>query len=116
MSYCRWSTDDYQCDVYAYADVNGGISVHVAASRYVFNEPLPDKVSWEDVPAFVAREKKLMQMIDKAHMEPIGLEYDGQCFFNLSQEDAAALIDKLTALGYRVPSYVAQDIWEDEVE
>lgn len=31
MSYCRFSSEDYQCDVYAYADVAGGYTIHVAA-------------------------------------------------------------------------------------
>ena len=26
MSYCRFSTDDFACDVYAYADVSGGFT------------------------------------------------------------------------------------------
>lgn len=41
MSYCRFSSDDYQCDVYVYQDGNGGWTTHVAGSRYLFKEPLP---------------------------------------------------------------------------
>lgn len=44
MSYCRFSTDDYQCDVYVYEDVGGWWSTHVAGNRPVYAEPLPDPV------------------------------------------------------------------------
>lgn len=30
MSYCRWSSDDFECDLYCYADVRGGYTTHVA--------------------------------------------------------------------------------------
>lgn len=33
MSYCRWSSDNYQCDIYAYRHVCGGYQVHVAGRR-----------------------------------------------------------------------------------
>ena len=116
MSYCRWSTDDYQCDIYAYADVGGGVSVHVARGRYAFKEPLPPKVSLDDIPAFVAREKELHRILEKAPMETIDLPHAGESFFNLEQEDAANFIDKLAALGYRVPDYVSKAIRDDDLD
>jgi hypothetical protein len=33
MSFCRWSSDGGQCDLYCYEDVNGGFTTHVAGSR-----------------------------------------------------------------------------------
>ncbi len=30
MSYCRWSTDEFRCDLYIYANVNGYWTIHVA--------------------------------------------------------------------------------------
>jgi hypothetical protein len=33
MSYCRWSSDHFECDVYVYADVSGGWTTHVAGRR-----------------------------------------------------------------------------------
>lgn len=41
MSYCRWSSDDWQCDVYVYADANGGWTCHVADRRRIFDETYP---------------------------------------------------------------------------
>lgn len=36
MSYCRWSSDDHQCDVYVWADVAGGYRTEVAVRRRQF--------------------------------------------------------------------------------
>ena len=48
MSYCRFSSDDWQCDVYVYADVAGGWTTHVAAVRFVFDKELPPPVENPD--------------------------------------------------------------------
>lgn len=34
MSYCRWSSDNWKCDLYCYEDANGYIT-HVADNRIV---------------------------------------------------------------------------------
>src|SRR5687767_6611694 len=44
MSYCRWSTDDFQCDLYCYEDVSGGFTTHVAGRRKIWDAPLPTQV------------------------------------------------------------------------
>lgn len=33
MSYCRFSSDGFNCDVYVYEDCAGGWTTHVAANR-----------------------------------------------------------------------------------
>lgn len=33
MSYCRWSSMNWRCDVYVYEDVGGGWTTHVAGRR-----------------------------------------------------------------------------------
>lgn len=38
MSYCRFSSDDYQCDVYVWADVDGTWRTEVASRRHVFHD------------------------------------------------------------------------------
>lgn len=42
MSYCRWSSDHFECDVYVYEDVSGGWTTHVAGRRQ--RNPLPDSI------------------------------------------------------------------------
>ncbi|SRR5579883_3081343 len=83
MSYCRFSSDDYQCDVYVYAHIAGYWTTHVASNRYAFQEPLPSQVSW--VPGacnddWFKRHEKVSQMVRKAKLVNIGLAHDGQTF------------------------------------
>ncbi len=33
MSYCRWSSDNTNCDLYCYEDCSGGFTTHVAGFR-----------------------------------------------------------------------------------
>lgn len=41
MSYCRWSSMNWMCDVYVYEDVSGGWTTHVAGRRRAI-PPIPD--------------------------------------------------------------------------
>jgi hypothetical protein len=42
MSYCRWSSDFFECDVYVYANVSGAWTTHVAGRR--FKHIVPDEL------------------------------------------------------------------------
>ena len=46
MSYCRWSTDNFKCDLYCYEDVNGGFTTHVASNRP--SPPYPYEGSYDE--------------------------------------------------------------------
>jgi hypothetical protein len=39
MSYCRWSSDFFECDVYVYANVSGMWTTHVAGRRLKHRVP-----------------------------------------------------------------------------
>ena len=75
MSYRRWSSDDFQCDVYVYESVAGGFVTHVAANRVVFKDELPALVPFEPeyVDQFLARHNQVMAMVDAADRVLIGL-------------------------------------------
>ena len=62
MSYCRFSSDDYQCDVYCYASVSGYYVTHVASNRPVLDGTLPPAVPWEkdNADAWLARHEAVM--------------------------------------------------------
>ena len=108
MSYCRWSTDDYQCDVYVYEDAGGGWTTHVASARYVYKEPLPPVVecdpdndeAWE---AWLDRHKAVQRMVDEADRVEIGLPHDGDTFSDDSAGECADRLESLRLLGYVVP-------------
>lgn len=53
MSYCRWSSMNWMCDVYVYADCNGGWTTHVASARRMM-PPIPD-ISFGGISSFIYR-------------------------------------------------------------
>lgn len=110
MSYCRWSSDDFKCDLYCYGDVSGGYTTHVAGNRVVGEvPPLPDL----DSPKFIEEYKKQSDFMATAKREPIGLPHDGETF---NDPDLASFLDRLLelkAIGYHVPDWVVSNIREE---
>lgn len=118
MSYCRFSTDDYQCDVYAYDDCMGGITIHVAGTRYVFTEDLPPRVPFttENLEAWMERNNKVMAMVEVAGREKIEAKHAGKDYYGLDQDSAAALMEELKSLGYKFPDDVIEAMCEGDDE
>ena len=115
MSYCRWSSDDHQCDVYVYEDCMGGFTTHVAANRLKFNQPLPDPVPFkeENFKAWYARHQEVSSMLDKADRYPIGLPHDGESFNDPTERACADRLMALKAIGYQVPQYAIDALLEE---
>lgn len=115
MSYCRWSTDDYQCDLYVYEAVDGFV-VHVAANRPVFDEPLPPPAPAPNVDfdAWYARHRKVLDMVEAARREPIGLSRDGDTYVLSGPGEAADRLAVLQAVGYRFPARIIEELREEQ--
>lgn len=115
MSYCRWSSEDFQCDVYVYEHCDGGWTTHVAGLRYVFAEPLPEEVlfSEETCAAWIERHEKVSAMLNPDTMVAIGLPHDGKTFSDETPGDCADRLETLQKLGYRVPQYAIDDLREE---
>lgn len=117
MSYCRWSSDDFQSDVYVYESCYGGYATHVAGIRYVFAEPLPSVLSYHDDPtAWFARHEAVSEMIEKAGRRPIGLPHDNETFNDETPGECADRLEKLRALGYNVPQFAIDTLREEAAE
>lgn len=117
MSYCRWSNDDYQCDVYVYESCNG-FMVHVAGRKYVFKEPVPEHVPFdkEHQKEWYARHKKVLRMCDEADQVAIGLPNDGETYDFSSPGKCAEFLIELKKSGYSVPQHAIDDLTEEENE
>lgn len=115
MSYCRWSSDDFQCDVYVYEDCSGGWTTHVASRRHVFKEPIPPEVPFdkEHQAAWFDRHRKIMKMCDSAEMHGIGLKFDGKTFNHETPSDCAGWLKELREAGYNVPQYAIDALLEE---
>lgn len=112
MSYCRFSSDDYQCDVYCYADVHGGYTTHVASNRPVIDAAFPQPVPFDNhnVEAWVTRQLAVTAWVGGAHRGKIGLPHDGETF---NDPDAASAADRLQMLkeaGYNVPQHAIDSL------
>lgn len=120
MSYCRWSSDDWRSDVYAYADVSGGYRIHVAATRYKIDydklppqvevpDPLPPKDDpfWQ---TYLDRYRALQQAVDEAERVDINGPYDGRTYSVTFPEEALAKLMDLRAAGYYVPEYALEEL------
>lgn len=118
MSYCRFSTDDFQCDLYVYSDAHGGYTIHVAKNRPKYKEELPPEVEFikDNIDAWLDRHKKIMEMVEAADRETITLPHAGVSFYCLPKDAALERLAELKALGYRFPDYVIESITEEEDE
>lgn len=111
MSLCRWSDDDFQCDLYIYEDVSGGITTHVAENRIVFDGTLPPPVSFDDdIEAWLARHDTVMRMVDSGQRVKIGLPYDGETFNDPGPAELLERLAELREVGYCFPAYVEQQL------
>lgn len=112
MSYCRWSSDDWMCDLYVY-EAEDGFYIHVASNKYVTE--IPKVPGWNEVSSdewFKAYQKQ-MSVVEVAESKPIGGIYDGQTFVC---DTAQATLDKLKDIkehGYNVPQFVFDSLQEE---
>lgn len=122
MSYCRFSSDDYQCDIYCYESVGDFWAIHVAGRRPVFKEPLPPQVPYgeEHRDAWIERYEVVSRMVialdDEAGYVDIGLPHDGATFREATASDAADRLEYLRGLGYNVPQYAIDALREEAAE
>ena len=113
MSYCRWSSDNFRCDLYCYADCGGGYTTWVANNRVVGDIPivLNDIMSndWLD------KHNKQMEFLDNAEREEIGLPHDGESFNDPTLEAFLERLLYLREVGYNFPDYVLGRIMDEIV-
>ena len=109
MSYCRWSSDDWKCDIYCY-EAEEGYMIHVAAGRIIGEAP---KLCFDNPEELLESYQKQMKWLDSAKREVINLEYAGETMsFDTPQETADMLL-KLKNIGYNVPEYAIETLLEE---
>ena len=114
MSYCRWSTYDYQCDVYCYASERG-YETSVASNRLVLPDDMPPPVPFDadHLDEWLARHKVVSAMLAHAERRPIGLPMDDEQFLDYSAAEAADRLQSLKDMGYNVPLDAINDLREE---
>lgn len=108
MSYCRWSSDNFDCDIYAYESVHNCYTIHVARNR-ITSDVIPldfRKPNQENIRAH-------RESMNNVVHENIGLPFDGQSFDEPDLESFKERLLELRAAGYRFPDYVLEEIDEE---
>lgn len=113
MSFCRWSSMNWQCDLYSYESAEG-IVTHVANQRIVGEVPKVDSSLFlnftdENSEKYFEQQKAQFDFLETAERRPIGLKYDGQTFYD-DKETFLARLNMLREEGYRFPEITQEDI------
>lgn len=140
MSYCRFSSNNFWCDVYVYEDVCGGWTAHVAGYRHAIR-PIP-QIPWKWLPTlgdynlkthrmvypnrFIAALDRVVSGIRVASYRlhywsvgviprrPIGLPHDGARFNDETPRACAQRLIELRAMGYKVPQSAIDALLEED--
>lgn len=143
MSYCRFSSNNFMCDVYVYKDCNGGWTTHVAGNRLAF-PPIPEPplllvrvrgAKWDSglrkmvyqrkIDALIAGiTSRLFIWLSKPHKWTLSiiprmgiyLPNAGESFNHETPGECADFLESLRSLGYNVPKYAIDALREEQDE
>ncbi|MFA5875233.1 MAG: hypothetical protein WC901_00900 [Candidatus Margulisiibacteriota bacterium] len=141
MSYCRWSSNNGQCDVYVYENAAGGWYTHIAGRRKVFRG-VPDlplksfgQIKYCTESKKVIYKTKLHKCATLSYLrlwmfwhkwvhgrieriipyKTIGLPNDGETIIDNSPLECANTLIKLKEIGYLVPLSVIDNLIEESI-
>ncbi len=119
MAICRWSDENFTCDLYIYHHVHGGLQLDVAGNRYAYDRSKAPR--WAETPSldaddsvwaawseiYAQQRAQLRKLMEEGGLEPINGPYDGH---HENFEDPESLIEfiekELIPAGYEVPRWV----------
>ena len=111
MSYCRWSSMNWKCDLYCY-EGTGGFTTHVAGNRVQGNAPelLPLTAPPDE---WLKAYRKQLAFLKNAERVDIGLPHDRETFVDPDLERFLERLMYLREVGYIFPDYVIESIKEE---
>lgn len=141
MSYCRWSSMNWRCDVYVYCDSEGGWTTEVAELRRII-PPIPNlpyigfgnwlyrwaggeshartwrRWIYDRALHFASfwRRRIHMPSVGRMPLRKIGLPYDGEIFNDPTPLACADRLERLRSLGYRVPQHAIDALRAEAAE
>lgn len=101
MSLCRFSDNNFKCDIYCYEDVKGGFTTHVAAARY--KKGIPHIGLGQTL-------NEQIELLRKCEMTNIELPCAGKIFHDTTIKGVLKRLVRLKKLGYRFPVRVIRDL------
>lgn len=111
MSYCRWSSDNSKCDIYAY-EAEDGFYIHVANMKIVGDPPVADisLVQKGATDEYMRQYKDRSKWMDAAEYVCIGLPFDGKTFVMPDIEEFYRKMKELKEIGYHIPEGIIESI------
>jgi len=114
MSYCRWSSMNWTCDLYCYADITGGWTTHVAPRRRVDAVPEDRQEDFMAGRISLAEREHLhrqqMTALEQIPFEPLRLPHAGETFHDSTLAEFKRRLLELRELGYRFPDEMIDQI------
>ena len=118
MSYCRWSSDCHQSDVYVYESDSGWIT-HVAGRVRRPLKPVPVPPETSSVESTMAYWMACDRWVsDKSNWEwhPVDARFAGMSFTDDTAKDCTERLRELKAAGLNVPQYAIDDLEAEVAE
>jgi hypothetical protein len=112
MSYCRWSSDNWRCDLYVY-DTGDGIAIHVANNRRAGEIPALPELTLDTVAEYTRAHNAQLAAVNACELVEIGLPYDGAYFEEPDLDSAIDRMKYLRNLGYHVPQWAIEAMEQD---
>jgi len=114
MSYCRWSSMNWTCDLYCYADISGGWTTHIAPRRRVESVPedrqedfIARKISLDE---YTDLHRQQMIALERIPFAPLRLPHAGETFHDSTLAEFKHRVLELRQLGYRFPDEMIEQI------
>lgn len=118
MSYCRWSSDNWRCDLYCYEGC--GYVIHVAGRRRAGEIPddrwadfVQGKITAEE---YVELHRLQMEALERCKLVDIDLPHAGETFYADDLETFRDKLLELRQIGYNFPDYVLEEIAQEMAE
>lgn len=117
MSYCRWSSDNFTCDLYCY-ESNDGFVTHIAESRQRLWFRIFHYLTDKRFPMGKGETYRVWRFIQYFSFtfprglmyKKIKLPYAGESFTDPTEADMFKRIRDLISLGYKIPTYLQDEI------
>ncbi|MDP9037818.1 MAG: hypothetical protein M3O02_00925 [Acidobacteriota bacterium] len=104
--YCRWSDDNFSCQLYCYEDRDGGYATHVIARRPIGDVPQVTALLMDDPCAFMEQVRAQIDFMLGAQYELLDLPFAGESFHDATLPEFRVRLDELRRVGYRFPQRV----------
>lgn len=116
MSYCRWSSDNFNCDLYCFEHCGGWYQTYTAGSRHrawlrVFNWLTDKRLRYQDgTHAFRVERFQTWRWPHWLTHKPIRLPNAAKAFEDPTEEAMFARILALHREGFRVPKELLREV------